>query len=517
MSRKDVASSLPPAPNRPPIRRRAAYPAEDRHRVMRAVWLTSVDPWRLRFGVMLTLSVVIAVIGLRADSPALVIGAMLIAPLMTPVVGFSVALSMGWARRMARTAATVGVASAGAVVLAWLLAAVLPSGASPLTHEIVSRTAPSMLDLFVALAAGAAGAYATLREDTSAALPGVAVAVALVPPLATIGMTLQLHQFGLAKGAILLYVANLAAIVLASVAVLLVSGFVPLPRLTQVKKRVAAGTIAVAAATVLLAVVLSAGLRHTVDQATALTAVNDEVVRWLGSGSELQIRHVSVDGARVVVELAGSTPPPPTSALAGALVSSVGPDASVQVRWSQRTTDTAPAVAAPGSTAVAEGDGDGEAFRSQAEAWLSAGSASGSQIVSLKLTGDELVVEVGGPVAPPQARALATAVASARGRPTKVTVRWTPRQEFAASSDAAPLAADATLRARQTVDSWARGHPVVVVVLNVSVANGVTTVDLAAEAAPADVDLLVATLKSRVGTSVVVRLAPLQRISPGTP
>lgn len=216
--------------------------------MMRSVWLTPGQAWRLRFSVMLALSVVIAVAGLMADSPALVIGAMLVAPLMSPVLGFSVALSMGWPRHMGHTAATVVAASAGSVALAWLLASTLPAGGTLLTHELVSRTAPTVLDLLVALAAGAAGAYATVRDDASAALPGVAVAVALVPPLAAAGVTLQLGQTGLAKGAILLYLVNLAAIVLASVIVLLVSGFVPLPRLNQVRRRVVAGTAAVAAA-----------------------------------------------------------------------------------------------------------------------------------------------------------------------------------------------------------------------------------------------------------------------------
>lgn len=476
---------------------------------MRAVALVSEEAWRLRFGVMLALSLVIAVIGLLADSPALVIGAMLIAPLMTPVLGFAVALSMGWVRHMARTATTVLAASIGTVALAWLLATILPAGATPLTHEVVSRTAPSMLDLLVALAAGAAGAYATVRADVSAALPGVAVAVALVPPLATIGVTLQMQQTGLAKGAILLYLANLAAIVLASVAVLLVSGFVPLPRLSQVKRRVAAGTMAVAAATVALAVVLSGGLRDTVDEATTLQAVNDEVVSWLGSGSDLQLRDVSVDGANVVVELAGSKPPPPTSALAGALVGAVGPDAAVQVRWSQRTTETAPASTAAGPTSVVAAGG--ESFRPMAEAWLHAASATGSEVVSLDLAGDELTVEVGGPVAPPQARPLATAVAAARGKPTKVTVRWTPHLEFAASSDSNAPAATVALHARQVVEAWARSRPGVLV-LGVSVARGVTTVDLAAETAPSDVSVLVATLRREFGQTPVVRLAPLQRI-----
>lgn len=98
----------------------------------------------------------------------------------------------------------------------------------------------------------------------------------------------------------------------------------------------------------------------------------------------------------------------------------------------------------------------------------------------------------------------------------KVTVRWTPRQEFAASSDSESPTAATTLQARQAVDSWARSHPEVAV-LGVSVANGVSTVDLAAEEPHPDLAALVAEVRSRAGTSTVVRLAPLRQVSPTAP
>lgn len=136
-------------------------------------------------------------------------------------------------------------------------------------------------------------------------------------------------------------------------------------------------------------------------------------------------------------------------------------------------------------------------------------------MLSLKLREDDLVVEVGGPVAPPLARSLATAVVAARGRPTKVTVRWTPRQEFAASSDATSLTSDAALRARQIVDSWVGAHPEVAV-LGVTVPRGVARVDLAAETTPADVDTLVAALRAQAGMATEVRLASLRRLNTGS-
>ncbi|MDQ6715812.1 MAG: DUF389 domain-containing protein, partial [Actinomycetota bacterium] len=293
------------------------------------------EPWRLRFSSMLLLSVVIAVAGLLADSAALVIGAMLIAPLMTPVLAFAMALGMGWPRHLARAGLTVVVASIGSVAVAWALAALLRGSASVVTPQILGRTSPGMVDLVVALAAGAAGGYATVREDISAALPGVAVAVALVPPLASVGVALELGRAELAQGALLLYVANLVAIVAAAVVVFVTSGFVPTPRLAQIRGRVLISGMAVVAAVAAVSVPLSRGVRSTVDSATTLKAVNAKVLAWLGTDKSLKVRHVAVRGNRVTVDVTGTSRPPPGSALASALVDVLGQNASAQVRWTQ--------------------------------------------------------------------------------------------------------------------------------------------------------------------------------------
>ena len=98
-------------------------------------------------------------------------------------------------------------ASVGAIALSWFVALFLRDG--PLSSEVISRTSPDARDLIVALAAGAAGAYATARPDLSSSLPGVAIAVALVPPLGVVGITLEAGRSDLARGALLLYATNL--------------------------------------------------------------------------------------------------------------------------------------------------------------------------------------------------------------------------------------------------------------------------------------------------------------------
>ena len=199
---------------------------EQRQRIMRDLAIQKPQRWELRFGIMLALSVVIAVMGLQLNSPAIVIGAMLLAPLMQPVLGSAGCLALGLLGKASSSIIRVVVATVGCVLIAYLLAALLPD--QPVfTTEIVSRTRPDGRDLIVALAAGAAGAYATVREDASASLPGVAVAVALVPPLATLGITLQAGDLESAGGSALLYSTNLIAIVLVAVLVFVITGFVP--------------------------------------------------------------------------------------------------------------------------------------------------------------------------------------------------------------------------------------------------------------------------------------------------
>jgi uncharacterized hydrophobic protein (TIGR00271 family) len=97
----------------------------------------------------------------------------------------------------------------------------------PPTSEILGRTQPNILDLMVALASGAAAAYAVSRKEVASALPGVAIAAALVPPLAVVGYGLGTIQFEYAAGALLLFITNLAAIILAGAVTFLSLGFRP--------------------------------------------------------------------------------------------------------------------------------------------------------------------------------------------------------------------------------------------------------------------------------------------------
>jgi uncharacterized hydrophobic protein (TIGR00271 family) len=185
------------------------------------------SPYLKRFVVLIVLSSLIAALGLVNDSAAVVIGAMLIAPLMTPMLGSAAAIVEGWPRRFVETFAIVLFGAVLAIAVGFIVAVVSPRlyDGSPLTGEILARTTPNLVDLGIALAAGAAGAYIMIRSEASSALPGVGIAVALVPPLAAVGITAGVGAEDLAFGALLLFVTNLLAITLAAGVTFALAGF----------------------------------------------------------------------------------------------------------------------------------------------------------------------------------------------------------------------------------------------------------------------------------------------------
>ncbi len=181
--------------------------------------------------VMMGLAAMIATYGLLQGSTAVIIGAMLVAPLFTPILAISLAIVRGDIRllKIALESALKGIALA--IGLAVLLTVLSPLRS--VTHEITARINPNLFDLAVALVSGAAGAYAVAREDVSTALPGVAIAAALVPPLGVIGIGIAMWDVNIAGGASLLFITNLIAIAFAGAITLLLLGFRPTPGAEQ--------------------------------------------------------------------------------------------------------------------------------------------------------------------------------------------------------------------------------------------------------------------------------------------
>jgi uncharacterized hydrophobic protein (TIGR00271 family) len=171
----------------------------------------------LRFRLLVWFSAVIATFGLIADSTAVVIGAMLVAPLLGPLMAIGEA-SLGRRRRQGLVAVrALAEGAITAIAISFVLAEVTMLSSfdvlEVLPSEVQARTRPNPLDLGIALAGGAIGAYAVARMRDSAALPGVAIATALMPPLCTVGIGLAVGDRGVWGGALLLFATNLAAIV----------------------------------------------------------------------------------------------------------------------------------------------------------------------------------------------------------------------------------------------------------------------------------------------------------------
>lgn len=172
--------------------------------------------WSFDFATLMLLATSIAALGLLANSGAVVIGAMLVAPLMTPLLGGGLALVQGNLPLWKKSQKAVGlgfVAALGVGITFGLIARWCGLG---LTDELIARGAPSMLDLGVAFVSGLAASYCLARPRLSGALAGVAIAAALVPPIATVGISLALQQFSVAQGAAMLFGTNVVAIVLGS-------------------------------------------------------------------------------------------------------------------------------------------------------------------------------------------------------------------------------------------------------------------------------------------------------------
>ena len=186
----------------------------------------TAEIYNLNYWLEIVLSAGIAALGLVLNSPAVIIGAMLISPLMGPIMAAGLALAAGdlylAVKAIANLAASVSLAVAFSAAIVWLLPF------HSVTGEILARTNPTLLDLGVALFSGLAGSVAVCRfggGEAVTTLPGVAIAVALMPPLCTIG-------FGLGSGANtrimggagLLFLTNLVAIVASAFVVFLLTG-----------------------------------------------------------------------------------------------------------------------------------------------------------------------------------------------------------------------------------------------------------------------------------------------------
>ena len=177
---------------------------------------------------LMVLSTLLAGLGLFLNSPSVVIGAMVLAPLMSPIISLSMGVLRSDSDLSRRSFFTLIVGMFIALALSAIMAALLPF--QEITNEIEGRLHPSTLDLLVAVLSGVAGAFANARENIAKSLPGVAIAVALVPPLCVSGIGIGWWNFEVFYGAMLLFLTNLTGIIMAAGLSFMVIGFAPFSR-----------------------------------------------------------------------------------------------------------------------------------------------------------------------------------------------------------------------------------------------------------------------------------------------
>jgi uncharacterized hydrophobic protein (TIGR00271 family) len=281
-------------------------------------------PYLERFFVLLILATIIATAGIIGDSTATVIGAMIVAPLMTPIMATAAALIMGNMSRALDRLLLVLLGVITVIFLSWLFG-VLNTGYLSFTSnsQVVARISPRLIDLVAALASGAAGAFCLSREDIADSLPGVAIAISLVPPLCVVGLSLSAGELEAARGALLLFVTNFLAILLAGGAVLGILGLNAAARIkiqgTARRKAFAVVIVAV----ILVAIPLLITSRQTTRDAYTEYQSQQAAEEWTG-GTEYRVRQVRAAGDSVYIIAVGSGEPPPFEELVAAVEESVG-------------------------------------------------------------------------------------------------------------------------------------------------------------------------------------------------
>jgi uncharacterized hydrophobic protein (TIGR00271 family) len=286
---------------------------------------------RSAFWTMLVVSAVIAAAGVLSDSTATVIGAMIIAPLSTPIMG----VALGVVLRdggLARRSVTLVTAGGGLVVLVGVLFVFLTPGTANLfaNSQISARTSPGLLDLVAAIATGVAGSVALTRRDVAAVLPGVAIAISLVPPLVVVGVCLGQGAFVLALGALILFVSNFVALVMVGVLVFTAAGYASEGAVSSGMSTRRAYT-AIGTLLVLVLIPLVGNTVATYAVAVWTDRVKTTAESWITSVPGAEVDDVNLVSGTFYVHVRSPAGTPPTSDLAARLHGQVPDGLSVVV------------------------------------------------------------------------------------------------------------------------------------------------------------------------------------------
>ncbi|MEL6462439.1 MAG: DUF389 domain-containing protein [Cyanobacteria bacterium J06621_15] len=262
--------------------------------INRKLWRGAVPS--LSFYALLSFSAVISTFGLLANSAATIIGAMIIAPLMGPIIAMAYSIVSGNQRLLKRSSFTLFKGVLLTVIISIVITRLV--GIRTFGSEIMGRTSPTLLDLGVALAAGGAGGFALTRRSIANALPGVAISVALVPPLSVVGIGLGMASNSVAIGSGLLFLANLAGIIFSGSLVFLAHNYGSLEKARH-------GLVISVFSLIILALPLGVSLQTFLIEERTRRHVEYLLYRRTITFSDSDIRRIKVrrDGERLLVDM----------------------------------------------------------------------------------------------------------------------------------------------------------------------------------------------------------------------
>lgn len=250
--------------------------------------------WSPRYLFMTMMSAGIAVLGLLLSSPAVVIGAMLISPLMSPILGLGFSLALFDFGEMRRALIALAAGSACAVAFTALIVLLSPLQAP--TTEIIARTRPNLFDLAVALFAALAGTFAIIRGRGDTVV-GVAIATALMPPLAVVGYGLATGNLPVLGGAFALFVTNFVTIALSATVMARFYGFGHALSSQQSWTQ----TIVLFFVFIAMAIPLGFSLKRIATEAVTVTQVRSFLTDRFGSNARVTQLDVNFDAAPIAV------------------------------------------------------------------------------------------------------------------------------------------------------------------------------------------------------------------------
>src|SRR5215212_7466239 len=272
-----------------------------------------------RFWILITLASIIAAAGVAADSTATVIGAMIVAPLMTPILGIMLSVVLADRTNLIRSLLHVAGGAVVAIAVGWLVGVLVVNEVVAETNpQVAQRVHPKLIDLLAALATGVVGSVALVRRDISDTLPGVAIAISLVPPLSVVGFTLEAGKPDQALGALLLFLTNVAAILASGTIVMALYGFhrriapTANPGQRTVNRRNA--VIIIAAMVIAVSIPLTA-TSITLARDTSREAKTLAAAREFGKEVGWSTGNVTTRGGMVLVHMEGPPPLPDTERL----------------------------------------------------------------------------------------------------------------------------------------------------------------------------------------------------------